>query len=432
MNFTIYSMQKISITAVILLLLISISACKPKSERNSKTKETAIDSTEQFLDQVNLAKVNFYLENSESMFGYVNGSTEYIKVVSDLAGKNDFVKNNVSREFNLVNGSLPKMDITYLGEDPQVLAQTLNTNGFRKGDITKSDLNSMFQLALEKANNDTISILISDAIYDIQADPASAAGALAMKGKGTRESFIRRLSGGSDNVQTLMIKLSSNFNGKYFFVSKKGFSALDQQRPYYIWVFGEEDLLNQYFNENYITKLPGYVNYARFSEKINSQVEYSVLPSVNKLGTFKPNNNNKFLLENAVPDRKGKGFQFTIGVDFSSLPFSDHYLTSIENYICSNPNYSISSIVRNTQNIPGFQGTHLIAVFSDKNPVGNVEINLKNEVPNWIKETDTDDETSIDETHTYGFQFLTEGITDAYASIQPDKKLATFKIQIKK
>ena len=413
------------ILSIICLFLFSSCGNRRNSDKRPKIYPPIAEHKEG-----KISKVIFYLENSESMFGYVNGATEYINVIAELSNKADFVTQDISREFYLINGANPKMSVNYLGNNPQILTNVLNKDGYNVGDITKSDLNSMFQLALDSAIENTVTILVSDAIYDIKVDPAAAAGALAIKSKGTFESFIKRLNNNNSITQTLMIKLNSKFIGEYFYTSHKVPKKINHSRPFYIWIFGEDELLNKYFSEPYIKTLDGYENYARFTEINKYDIKYDVLPSVNRIGNFKPKNNNRHILENAKSDLHGRGFQFTIGVDYRNLPFSDSYLTSIKNYICSNPNYSIIEIKKNDKQIPGFSGSHLITVFSNKNPIGSVELRLKNNVPNWIVETDTKQETNIDSIHTYGFQFLTKGITEAYNSIKADEYLATFKLQI--
>lgn len=421
--------KKHNLIITFIIFLFSIISCNSNSGSNNQIEDSKKLSP---ITNLKLSKVIFYLENSESMFGYLNGATEYIKVIAELSNKADFVTNNITRDLYLINGAAPKMSINFLGNNPQNLTNVLNLKGFNSGDITKSDLNSMFQLALSKASKDTISILVSDAIYDIQVDPITAAGALEIKGKGTFENFVKRLNDTISNTQTLLIKMNSKFNGKYFYTTQNGSININQSRPYYIWIFGEDELVSKYFSEEYIKTLDGYENYARFSENSYNNINYDVLPSENRIGTFKPKNQNRYILESAKTDTHGKGFQFTIGVDYNNLLFSDNFLTSTNNYVCSNPNYSIKEIKKNNKSIPGFTGSHLITVFTDKNHIGTVEIKLMNKIPNWISETNVNDETKIDSIRTYGFQFLTKGITDAYNTIKKDDYLATFKIQITK
>jgi hypothetical protein len=82
--------------------------------------------------------------------------------------------------------------------------------------------------------------------------------------------------------------------------------------------------------------------------------------------------------------------------------------------------------------IPGVEGTHIITVFTDKNPVGNLEIVLKNLTPGWVMETDTDTEDDIDSLHTFGFKQLIDAIGEAYEYKNSGKNPATFKILISK
>lgn len=380
-----------------------------------------------------IGKVVFYLENSESMFGYVKGFTEYVDVVSELSEKPEFAEQETRREFNFINGGA-QLIITPLGNNPAIFKTKLNTAGFNCGDITKSNLNSMFQMALEKAQNDTISILISDAIYDI-GKPQSPLSALSTVGKETRTKFIERLSKG--DLQTLMIKLNSNFDGYYFYSSKNGKERLNQNRPFYIWIFGKSELLNNYFSEEYITKnLKGFDNYARFLNINQNAIPHQVLPSVNRKGNFKPDRNNKHTLIDVEQDRNGNGFQFALAVDFSSLPYADSYLTSIGNYNC-NLNYKVMRIEKIKDNqkygVTSFETpTHIITIHTNRSPFGKLNIVLKNEIPNWINETQIDNELNIDSVHTFGFNFLSDAISGAYGYKNEGKNLANFNIEILK
>lgn len=413
------------------LLLISVLSLSFLFFSCSDGRNEGIDVIMKSPVQHKLDKVVFYLENSESMFGYVNGFTQYVDVVSELSQNPMFVGEKIKTEFYLINGG--QLKINKLGYDPIVLKSKLNKVGFNVGNITKSNLNEMFQVALDKAQGDTISLLISDGIYDI--GQPGAVNNLAIEGKGTRTKFINRLQSGG--LETLLIKIVSKFDGLYFYSSKRGKVAMDQPRPFYIWIFGKSELLNKYFTEEYITqKLNGYQNYARFLSINEKSIPYQIAPSIKRKGSFRPDRSDKNRLTNAKPDRNGQGFQFSIAVDFSSLPFSENYLTSIANYSTSNINYKVVSVERIKDNqkfeITSFKNpTHIITVATSKSPYGDLEITLKNKIPGWIDDTNIDNENQIDGTHTFGFKFLTEAISQAYEFKNNGKNLATFKLEIK-
>lgn len=415
----------------VLLFLFSCTGCGNRDERrNAEEDEELQDSSNLNDSDRQIKKVVFYIENSESMFGYVNGFNEYVDVISDLAEKPEFVDEKTIRDFYFVNGG-DELSITPIGNDPSVLKTKLNTIGFKCGDITKSNLNSMFQAALATAGKDTISVLISDAIYDI-GKPQAPLNALITEGKETRSRFIERL--GEGDIQTIIIKLHSHFDGYYFPVAG-GAVKIEQIRPYYIWIFGETELLNKYFSESYINTLKGYSDMARFLKYEGVKIPYQAV-NQNKLGSFRLDRYVKNKLIDVESDRNGEGFQFTIAVDFSSLPFSDSYLTQIKNYSC-NSDFEvicITNVTKKIYEVTSFTPTHLISVYTDNNPYCELELALNNTPPNWIIETSTEDESNIetDYTHTFGFKFLTDAISEAYEYKNGEKNIMSLKFEITK
>ena len=377
-------------------------------------------------------KVTFYIENSASMFGYVNGYTQYIDVLTELAEKPDFARENTDRSFNFINGG-EVIKITPIGDNPSQLRPKLNKKGYKCGDYKHSNLNEMFKIALNDANNGNISILISDGIYDVDAG-SNSANAIVSQGKATRTKFIEKLS--NSNVQTIMVKLKSDFHGSYYHVSKKGSTKINQPRPYYIWIIGESELLNKYFSSDYLSSLNGYEAIARFLKVGDTNIPYQVT-AYGKKGRYRPDRENKNILNNVEEARAGGGFGFSIAVDFSSLPFSDIFFESIDNYAVKG-SYSITeierydSIEKKLKGIP-FGPTHLIVVHSNNKPIGKLSIILKNKFPNWINNSSMENDMDIinDSRHTVGLQYLTQGIGDAYQEFSnKDNIITSFNIEI--
>lgn len=423
---------------IISLIVFTIS-CESRDDRlkNSETEGT-IENTEtpgkeatKTPKERKIGKAVFYLENSESMFGYVNGYTEYVSVVSGLAYKNRFSDENTERQFYFINGG-DNLKINYIGNKASDLNDKLNLKSYSCGDITKSNLNSMFQIALSIAKQDTISILISDGIYDIGKRQAPM-NALSTEGNETKEKFINRLSEG--DFQTIIIKLNSHFDGKYFPVTG-GIKRLSQDRPFYIWIFGETELLNEYFNDEYIESLKGFNDIARFLRLTELKVPYEATAE-NKIGEFDFDKGDRNKLLNVEPDRNGNAFQFSVAVDFSDLPFSGSFFTTTNNYSISNSNMKIKAVseIGNTK-LYGldFTPTHLIILGTERSPICQLKISLLNKVPKWIGETNLKDESDIigDTTHTFGFKFLTDAISDAYKYKNKQKNIANFQIELRK
>jgi hypothetical protein len=426
----------IKICILIFSITAVISGCKSgRSDRKyqrSASKEEVKGAKVQLKESVaELKKIVFFIENSGSMLGYVSQANEFKNSLVSLAYLPEFDK--ADKSFYFINGTSnlnkkSRIYTEYEGNDPEILKNNLNQKAFSVGDPKFSDLNKMFEIALDSAKEDQISVLISDCIYDVgeDTDPLTA---LRIEIKKTQQAFRNRLD--QENVQTLVIKAYSKFNGPYYYASKKGFENIqDKDRPYYIIFFGNTELLNKLLTEqNIADKIDSHFEMARYLIFDKKDIPYKIIPSVNRKGDFRPDFNDSHKLTDA---RLLKGeFQFSFAADFTSLAYlSDNYLTSEENYSCSDPKFDVVKVEKITQKIPGADGTHLITVYTKKNPLGPLEIVLKNVTPGWVIETDTDNENSIDTSHTYGLKFLNDAISEAYTYKNKGTNIATFGIVI--
>ena len=343
------------------------------------------------------------------------------------------------KEFNFINGTNDptkhsKIYITFLGNDPDSLRNKLNKNSFKNyGDPNFSDLTRMFENALNSVRRGEISILISDCIYDVgnEIDPLNS---LQIETQKTQKLFRDRIN--SDDIQTILIKANSKFDGTYCCASKTKYIKICQNRPYYILIFGESKLLNKIFTEFYISKeIAGFEAMARFFKIDKFNLPYQAT-SQNSKGRFSFDKKNKNKLTINEKSRTDEDFQFSIATDLSSLPFPDSYIKSKDNYIINN-NFTIkeiTGIATKIVEITSFNPTHLITVHSNSNPYGNLTITLKYMLPSWIKATDIENDTNIlnDTIHTFGFSFLTNAITKAYEYKNKQQNIANFKIELLK
>ncbi|MFZ0282612.1 MAG: hypothetical protein WAL29_13260 [Bacteroidales bacterium] len=430
------------IGSLVLTVLISlnISGCKSRSNNGTAPVNTGVAQNERsdlnelpdLKEEAVPEKVIFFIENSGSMFGYVNQANEFKNSLVGLAYLPEF--DRTEKSFYFINGTSnpvknSRINISYIGDDPDLFKNKLDQKSFNTGDVRFSDLNKMFEIALDSAEGNRISVLVSDCIYDVGAekDPLTA---LKIEIQKTQQSFRNKL--GNNNIQTLIIKAYSRFDGLYHYASKGGSERIqNEERPFYIIFFGKTRLLNKVLTEQSVaSKIEGPFETARFFLNDEKEIFYQIVPSIGLKGDFKPDFKDKHKLINARPLKNE--FQFAIATDFRSLPFSDRYLTSTANYECPYSNFNVVKVEKITKSIPGVEGTHLITVFTDKNPVGNLEIVLKNLTPAWVMETDTDNEDNIDSSHTFGFRQLIDAIGEAYEYKNSGKNPATFKIQISK
>jgi len=111
-------------------------------------------------------------------------------------------------------------------------------------------------------------------------------------------------------------------------------------------------------------------------------------------------------------------------------------LQSTENYSCSN-NFRVLNVFtvdKKIYEVESFTPSHFITVFTDRSPFCDLKVSLKNVVPNWINETNTNSETDIrkDTSHTFGFEFLINAISDAYQYKNKEKNIVNFNFEITK
>lgn len=378
-----------------------------------------------------VSNIYFFIENSGSILGYLSGTSNYRKVLSKLATKEEFGK--VPYQFMLVNGQESSLKVNNIGTTAQQLSSHLTSAGFKVGNPTSSDLNAMFNLAMGKVKTSEISVLISDGIYDI-----GAGGSVALIAAGgiTKQKFISALEK-NNQLQCLLIKLSSEFNGTYHYASKSGSRPINHNRPYYIWIFGNSKVLNHYFSDSHLTQLDGFQNYHRFyTLQSISDLKYEIHSAFNKQGSFRISKHNKTEIINAEKAKNNK-FSFSVAVDFSNIPLSERFLQDKLNYSISNSsNYIIEEInkINDTQKDQIFlkTATHIITVSTNGFVAGKLNLKLNYGLPKWITETNADNETNLNDGKTYGFQHLIKGMDDAFEFINKDHTLPEIKITITK
>lgn len=379
------------------------------------------------------SKIKLYVENSGSIIGgttgsnggYVDGNTEYVEALTDIAQLPDFVYQNIPVEIFFVNGKQP-ITVTPIGNS---FGNRLNKTGMKVGQTESSDLNEMFKLVLNQAREGAIGILVSDGIYDIGTGDANA---LTIKGKDTRTAFLNRLSDSTENTQTVIVKMTSLFKGNYCYATKSGGIQINQNRPYYIWIIGDSDMINTYFSDATLKGLDGYQDHVRYVKVGNNKLPFEI--DFASSGDIRPDHTDPYTLT------RHKAYHGVLDVavivDFGDLHYSDSYLLDTSNYTCDF-HFRITNIQKASSTMTASAGvTNYKRPFSIKmasnqsNPRGKLTLQLKNTQPNWIAQSDAPNENNITTNTTYGFSVLTKSIREAYEYVS-DSIPAVFEITFK-
>lgn len=398
-----------------------------QAENETTTVKEAIPAT-------TIKKLRFFFENSGSMNGYITEHHDFKTAISRLLSS----ANYDNFDAYLINTALYKFPFS-----PEKITSALTISGIKKGDIHTSDLNFILKTALDSTSSRDVGMLVTDGIYSVEGNPNDILGKLNAESNFTAKHFENRLKR-DKNLQTVLIKLNSQFKGQYYPVQGKGI-AIDQKRPYYIWLFGSAGSIASIQKELNFSDLPGHQNHLVFNTNANKKVDYYIVPGFMNKGSFKQNKvatKRHYHVTDVVKDSRSKDFQFVVGVDLKSLPVTKDYLLNKSNYeVLDNADYTIKEIIavkdltpNQVTKLANKNVTHIVVLHTTKNAFGNLKIALKKQLPAWVKQTHTLNDADIkgDETKTLGFNHLVSAIDRAYDKVSNTNYYITLPLTLDK
>ncbi len=405
------------------------------AKQETKNNELKIEGCE---SAVKSFKTQFYIENSGSMDGYVRGNTDFEKVISKLLGDVAYLFQKENLKVNFICDKIhPKENIKELNDFVKNLEP--GKGDYEIGNRNTSELNNIIKLILNNLEVDAIAIYVSDCIYSLEPGKDSK-GSLSYCQNGTKIAFTDIFDKKPNvNFATSVFRLTSNFNGSYFSFNNQT-KNINLERPYFVWVIGKSDLVNE-FNKK-INLETQYTHSFSFSEN-EKQPKHAILLNTNKIGTIKLDKTSNQTNFEEIEFDESK-FQFTIATDLSHYKYPNDFLTDINNYSISE-NCKIESIkpykkLNNNDDNKCKGMTHLITISLNKKfNSKELSLNLLNKSPKWVTELSTEDDSKIpnDNLKTFGFNYLFEGVKDAYRirqekiTNQKNNNLFTINIKIK-
>lgn len=388
-------------------------------------------------------QVHIYIENSGSMNGYVNGNTAFKNALSDLLVTLKYRYGEKNLHLFYINSAIYPIPVQ--GDITQ-FAQHLTPQSIRVGNTASSDLNHIFNQILEKTDRHTISLLLSDCIYSIQGE--NTAELLNFQKSQTRDAYLSKSKEGLEPV-TALVKLSSAFYGTYWDKNNQTTYLAGQSRPYYLSITGSADRMADFHQNIPLNKetLEGYQHeYILTSEDFSDDHYYSILTASFQQGRFKPMRSQssadyvRGIKDVAINPRSTEPFRFAIAVDLSHIPVEEAYKTNPAHYTITEGDYAIREIIPVNKSdihpsdwirIQQAHATHIIQIQANSQVYSDLRLALKKQIPQWVYQTDTENDSDIlaTEGQTFGFKYLVEGIAEAYA-ITARQKDSYFEIDI--
>lgn len=382
-----------------------------------------------------LSDIHFFMETSASMNGYLKGGTEFKDVVAEVV-----TKANTIRPVTI--WTIAEQPQAYKG-GPAKFVQDLATTPLASGRSSK--LHSIFEQVGKKAGGNSIALLVTDAILsfpdeEIRRNPdINRTDASSVLKNNIYDEFVRLNRQG---IGATVYAYRSAFNGTYYDYQNAKQKLAGENRPFYIWVIGKQELLND-FNQKMQEMLTSQPAKTLSFGTGSALKKYDLFFSLNKKGDWRANSGN-------ITELKKKGTtpaEFAIGLDLSGLPA----YAQAEDYIRKNlvvtskdatlklANVQKKEAVTNTDRLSEReqrllnQATHVLTfridnVFGDE---AAVAVRLPVRFDNWPEQWSTmDDRTATGrQNKTFALQHLINGVKEAYQSSTNDFLQLNFKIE---
>ena len=386
----------------------------------SVTEETSAPATAVPCSKMNNTTYKVFIENSASMYGYLNGATGFkdalLSLLTSIKGKG-----------NQLQSALVNNEITPMDSNIDVFINDLNPAFFREqGKTGNTEINAVIDKVMNNLDKRQMGILISDFIYSVSGKKVEDE---LLNNKYRTKATCQKYS---EDLSILFIRMESAFTGTYYDY-KDGNDKLDGElRPYFIWVVGTDQQINCFVETYRIHSLKGYDNYVKYNDIEQIQEPYfSILPRTSRMGDIKIDRSkyergNRIKSINAEEDKRRKQFQFAVAIDYDNLPIDEADILDESRYEIesdSGDEFSlvdispITEIERNDKTYKG-SATHFLTIATDRLNEGTqmVTIRLKAGMPSWIKNISTskDDSPTLREGKTFGIEYLVDGISEAY------------------
>lgn len=459
-------MKRFILCTIMALCLIS-SSCDAQTRRSGQRGKEEIPQQTDTIKTVKVnPKVNVYIENSGSMDGFVKGITEFKDAIGKLLAKLKYYydEENVQIYFIRNDRAKSKKDLetinvikaceTDIIDFAKAIDLSWKEDMKRRGHNT--NLNNIFKEILNRTDDKTISVLFSDCIYSIGSGGVEAL--LSHEKWTTYDAFLTHSKKNKGCLATTIIKMKSDFDGKYYPYTGDGNAFLYKgELPYYICVLANQAIMAD-FNKNIKLgkgEIDGYDNKYILAHSESANLYYSILMATENKGRFKPQRQCSSLsYVHGIEDidlkpnkRTSAPFSFAVALDMKKIDVEEDYLLDTRNYVLTEDNFKVvrvEEIDKNSINANDWQRikdgnpTHYIVLEAKDMRWTNVELGiaLKKQEPGWIEDCNILDDTQASKLEggkSFGLKFWIHGISEAYEEIYPeDKNYYQVSINIKK
>lgn len=362
--------------------------------------------------------LTIYFERSGSMVPYDQrgGGGQLKKAVNDLI--NHFPAGS-KVDINIVNDGIYPYQHTVdeFLKDRDIYQSTAGI-----GDAAFTDFQLIFNKILEAQRPGNVSVLVSDLIYS----PKDTHGVSLDKIFNEENSLATRVFAKYKGKSVVVQQFMGDYSGNYYPYNGSSFNY-NGKRPFYLVIIADNDVMDQLAQDKRyagVLDAPAVRNSYRFNQG-TSEVPCRVLPEwKDNAGRFRIKHGDGIVLAKCQGDRETGKLCFSMAADLSSLMKDDALLTNASNYeVNSIDGYTmtvqaIDPSMRTANNKEYLDGmTHLFTLVGElKSPRDEIRISLRNELPDWVRQSSCDNDTNTGgsfATTTLGLEQLLGGMFDA-------------------
>lgn len=431
--------------AVLLMILVTGCSRNPSSRQSRDRRSVEAKETPELVTKTNEEKtvarpivtsaeikptVNIYIENSGSMNGFINKTSEYQDAIQNMVVWLGNYYDTENIKLHYINERI------ILKQKPKNISMTdfieelLSPDNFKSnGNGASTKLNSIISIILNCTNENNISILLSDNIFSISG--SQPAGVLLAKCKiKMTEVFLEKMkeleSNSQPSLSTTIIQLHSQFSGNYWDYKHpvgKASQQLNCKRPYYMCIIGINDLISDFNNKFNVNEMNGYRNKYTLTEINALSPKCSVLANTYKIGRFRKVN--ETTIREASTDKHKNKFALALAVDLKDIPLSDDEKCDV-NLFEATEGYVIDEIVKIDEatiapiDVQSVQNcTHIVKISTSNYNITSFSLKMKRLLPEWIGLSSSIDDTKIgvdidEQNKTFGLSYFVNGIKEAY------------------
>ncbi|SJZ77543.1 hypothetical protein SAMN04488128_1011550 [Chitinophaga eiseniae] len=422
-----------------------LAACKSNSGSREKYRPAKDSSADiQVPGGTNMAPATYkiFIENSGSMNGYVTVNSAFKNAVMGFI--TDLKTKDIASQLNIyyINKQICPQKENAQPNEIKYFFQNLNPVSFNASGCgtTTSYIPEIIKRVADSVKTD-VNVLISDFIFS---DSEGTSPAYLEAAQHTIKLYLAEALM-SQNFATVIVKLNSNFDGKYYIESKRpavaDFSGHPISRPYYMVIFGKPAQLRPMLDKINFGQYKGYENSCYLFPPGKQSIDAKIVLN-DKIGQFQASFPATNLMINHAAmgnDRNGeKVFQFSLAANLDHLKTDKNYLLDVSQYELP-VNYRLVS-VKETGPLagPGLEGyTHLFTLQTTAlQPDQDVYLRLKPRLPGWVEASSTNDDSNPADTlqqhKTFGFAYLVKGMSDAYTNHYADAAQFALKVKVSK